>query len=169
MKTNAIPIVLFWLALTTIGQSQPPDGANDEPGTKALVVSEEVRETLVPLFSSIATADTSRATVELTAQSTLTGEVVNQQESTYQIASRRPDRFTIYLKEPNQRTRIYGSEESLTIVMSPRAYVQLPEPISIQDAAISLPVPLGPYPEPVLALTNLRNPRNLNHCGYWLT
>lgn len=120
---------------------------------RAAAVEEQARKVLRPLFSAIAGADVSRVTVQLKAVSSLAGEVLSEQSSTYQIASQSPDRFTIYYKDPGQRTRIYGDDKSLTMVMSPKAYVKLDQPLSIQDAVTSLPVPLGPYPEPILALS----------------
>ncbi len=131
----------------------------DEPAAVApgdvapVVVSESVREALVPLFSSVAMADVSRVTVDLAAESAVGGQVMNRQTSTYQIASIKPDQFTIYFKEAHQRTRIYRDAKSMTVAMSPQAYLRLSHPISIQQAAISLPVPMGPYPEPIMALS----------------
>jgi thiol-disulfide isomerase/thioredoxin len=122
---------------------QPPD----------FVLTDDVRDALLPLFSSIAQAKASRATVEMLADSLVGGSVVDSQNSTYHIASIEPDKFTIYLKEPEQRTRIYNDGKSLTVALSPEAYVRLPDAIGMQDAVTSLPVPMGPYPEPVLALT----------------
>ena len=78
---------------------------------------------------------------------------VDSQKSTYQIASMRPDMYTIYLKEPERGTRVYCDGEEMVVAVAPDAYYRLPQPISAQDAVTLLPVPLGPYPEPVLALT----------------
>ncbi len=116
-------------------------------------LTDEVRDVLSPLFSAIAEAEVSRATVEMTAESKMDGVVVESQASSYQIASFAPDQFTVYLKEPEQRTRIYCNGEKMIVALATDAYLRLPEPISNQDAVTSLEVPLGPYPELVLALT----------------
>ena len=116
-------------------------------------LSAEVRDVLLPLFSSIANADVSRATVEMSAESKMDAAVLESQTSTYQVASLSPNQFTVYLKEPEQRTRIFCDGQSMVVALGSDAYLTLPEPISNQDAVTSLPVPLGPYPELVLALT----------------
>ncbi|TWT81957.1 Thiol-disulfide oxidoreductase ResA [Planctomycetes bacterium CA13] len=125
----------------------------DENSKPKFVLSDDVREVLEPLFKSIADADVSRATVELSSDSVLAGQVVESKTSTYQIASRHPNKFTIYLKEPEQRTRIYEDGEKMTVALAPDAYYTIDESIRLQEAVMNLPLPMGPYPEPVLALT----------------
>ena len=134
-------------------QVEATDGPPAEDAPPSFVLTDEVRDALVPLFSAIAKAEVSRATVEMLADSLVGGSVVESQQSTYQIASIQPGQFTIYLKEPEQRTRIYCDGKSMAIALAPDAYFRLPEAISMQDAVTASPVPLGPYPEPVLALT----------------
>ncbi|TWU40918.1 redoxin domain-containing protein [Novipirellula artificiosorum] len=130
--------------------SKPPaQGAEKE----RFVLSDDVRDVLQPLFASIADADVSRATVELSTDSVLAGQIVETKKSTYQIASKHPDQFTIYLKEPEQRTRIYCDGKKMVVALSPKAYYQISEPLDLQDAVLNLPLPMGPYPEPVMALT----------------
>ena len=125
----------------------------EKPSGPEFVLTDEVRDALVPLFSSIAKADVSRATVEMLADSLVGGSVVESQKSTYQIASIHPNQFTIYLKETEQRTRIFCDGESMVVALAPDAYFRLPEAINTQEAVTDLPIPLGPYPEAVLALT----------------
>jgi thiol-disulfide isomerase/thioredoxin len=81
------------------------------------------------------------------------GTVVESKKSTYQIASIHPNKYTIYLKEPEQKTRIYSDGKEMVVALALDAYFRLPETISTQEAVTSLPIPMGPYPEPVLALT----------------
>ena len=134
----------------------------DEPDTRKkpeqtakseFVLAEDVKAALVPLFSTIAKADVSRVTVELSSETVFGGAVVDSRKSSYQIASIHPDKFTIYLKEPDQRTRIYNNAEGMTIALAPESYFELPESMYTQEAVSELPVPMGPYPEPVLALS----------------
>ncbi|WP_231617229.1 redoxin domain-containing protein [Novipirellula aureliae] len=125
---------------------------NETAATK-FVAPDDVLEVLEPLFSSIEQADASRATVKVLTESVSGGQIVDSQESTYQIASRSPDRFTIYLKEPNQRTRIYGNEKEMIVRLAPEAFYKIDQPVGLREAVVALPLPMGPYPEPVLALT----------------
>ncbi len=116
-------------------------------------LADEVRDALLPLFKTIANADVSRTTVELSAESLIGAEVIESQTSTYQIGSISPDKFTVYLKEPDQRIRVYCDGEEMIVAMSPEAFFRAPEPIQTQQAATNLPVALGPYPEAVLSLS----------------
>lgn len=116
-------------------------------------ISDEVRETLMPLVQSIRDAKVSRATVSMLADSVMSGEVVESRKSTFQIAAKAPDKYTIYLKEPEQRTRVYCDGKELVVAVAPDAYFRVPEVTSIQKAVTGLTIPLGPYPEPLLALT----------------
>lgn len=133
-----------------LAESAPDAEAPNEP---TFALTDDVREALVPLFSSIAKADVSRATVEMLADTLVGGSVVESQKSTYQIASIHPNQFTVYLKESEQRTRIYSDGKSMMVALAPDAYFRLPEVLNTQQAVTELPVPLGPYPEAVLALT----------------
>ncbi len=132
---------------------EPAETGGNSDAAAAFEPSDEVRQTLLPLFSSIKKADVSRVTVQLTADSLLDGSVVDSQESTYQIASASPNRYTVYLKEPDQRTRVYCDGKSMSVAMAPDAYFRLPDVIGLRQAVTDLPVPLGPYPEAVLALS----------------
>ena len=68
-------------------------------------LTQQVNDALLPLFKSIADASVSRATIELSAESSMKGTVIERQSSTYHVASEAPDKYTVYLKEPDQRTR----------------------------------------------------------------
>jgi thiol-disulfide isomerase/thioredoxin len=163
-RRSAFAMLLCWTTALPAdqpgGKTAPPEqqvdaGENPPPQDTppAFELTEEVRDALVPLFSTIAKAEVSRATVEMLVDSLVGGSVVESQKSTYQIASIQPDKFTVYLKEPEQRTRIYCDGKSMAIALAPDAYFRLPEAMSMQDAVTNSPIPLGPYPEPALALT----------------
>lgn len=149
---------------------QPPSNPNDKSGDKRgdkgsdkrgdvgngsadVELNKELQSILEPLFDSILHADASRATVEMLADSVMNGQVVQTETSTFQIASSRPNKFTVYLKQPEQRTRLYCDGKKFVAAMAPDAYFELPAVIDVQQAVTDLPVPMGPYPEPVLALT----------------
>ena len=139
-------------------QPKPASAESDptgDPGAKtdAFQLSDRVGDILSPLFVAIKTAQVSRATIEVLSDSLMSGRIVDSKKSTYQIASKSPDHFTIYLKEPSQRTRIYNDGKSMVVALAPDAYFRLPDPLTNVAAVLGLPVPMGPYPEPILALT----------------
>jgi thiol-disulfide isomerase/thioredoxin len=156
----AVVSFLWCVTLTTQSFGDDPKAKSDDRSSKStpnqqgsFVLKPDVRDALFPLFKSIADADVSRVTVEL-ASETLTGaQVVDSQISTYQIGSKAPDHFTIYLKEPHQRLRVFCDGKEMIVAMSPEAYFRAEDPIQTQRAVTALPVPMGPYPEPVLALS----------------
>ncbi|WP_442508043.1 redoxin domain-containing protein [Novipirellula sp. SH528] len=127
------------------------DAAPSEP--PAFVLSDDVRDVLEPFFASINKADISRVTVEMLTESIVQGKVVESRKATYQIASKHPNKFTIYLKEPDQRTRIYCDGEEMVVALSPEAYYRIDDTLDLQQAVVELPVAMGAYPEPVMALS----------------
>ena len=155
-RDTIAPLLLVFLLMAGAAADDPQqtDQAAAEADQPAVfVLSDEVRDALMPLFSSIGQADVSRVNVRLSADSLINGAVVDSQESTYQIASTAPNKFTIYLKEPDQRTRVFSDGKSAVVAMAPDAYFRIADPLDLQQAVTDLPVPLGPYPEAVLALS----------------
>lgn len=156
---NVVPLDVAVLRADDPPASDPKDAETastgeqvSDPEQKPFVLDDQVRDAVSPLFATLAKAKVSRATVEMVAESKMKDEVLERHASTYQIASSDADQFTIYLKEPEQQTRVYCDGTSLLVALEADAYLKLPEPISNQQAVTSLPFPLGPYPEPVLAL-----------------
>ncbi len=115
--------------------------------------SDAVKAAVLPLFTAIADADHSRAKVELTVETVMHGEIISKERSTFQIASKFPDQYTIYHKSEDGSKRIYSDGETSTVALSPQAYYELPSIRNNQSVVTSTPISLGPYPEPVLALT----------------
>ncbi len=157
---------LFWcflglvVVLPSIAMADKSKADGKKPSKKSvsknsfsIEITEEVRDALMPLIDSIAEAKVSRATVRMLTDSVMSGEVVESREATFQIAAKNPGKFTVYLKEPEQRTRVYCDGKRMVAAMAPDAFFRLSSVPSIQDAVTSLSVPLGPYPEPLLALT----------------
>jgi len=157
LRIVVIPVAIatVWLFdSTSVMSDDSPEKQPQPPTSKPeFVLQDDVKAALVPLFSTIAKADVSRVTVELTSETVLDGAVIDSRASSYQIASIHPDRFTIYLKEPDQRTRIFCDGTEITVALAPDAYYRIPEAMSTHDAVADLPLPMGPYPEPVLALS----------------
>ena len=94
-----------------------------------------------------------RATVELTVRSTVGEESLGGENSVYQLASLAPNLYTVYLKSSEQSFRIFCDGKDTSVLLSPTAYYKTPTAESLQAVVSNLPVPLGPYPEPVMALT----------------
>lgn len=141
---------IFILSLSlrhSFAQDGPP------PDQKVDASMQTAIDAIGPLLQQIKTAKSTRASVELSADTVVDGAVINSQISVYQIASQTPDQFTVYLKDDKQRTRIYCDGKSATIALSETAYTELENPIAMQEAVFQLPIPMGPYPEPVMALT----------------
>ncbi|QDV43026.1 hypothetical protein Enr13x_28780 [Stieleria neptunia] len=143
-------MVLMMAVRPTCGQDQKTPDA--EPAKAAEAVAPAVAA-LQPLFRQLVQAKSTRATVELSADTIVDGAVINTQTSVYQIATQVPDQFTIYLKDEQQRVRIFCDGVTATIALSERAFTVLEKPLAMQQAVFELPLPMGPYPEPVLALT----------------
>ncbi|OYP35942.1 hypothetical protein CGZ80_09235 [Rhodopirellula sp. MGV] len=106
-----------------------------------------------PMFDRIRQAKSTRAAVEITEETIVGGAVIGSKTATYQIASTAPQSFTVYYKSDQQRSRVYNNNDQATIAISPEAFCHLAKPNGMQDAVFGLPFPMGPYPEPVLALT----------------
>lgn len=115
--------------------------------------SEAVKAALLPLFTAIADAERSRAKVELTVESVMHGEILSRERSTFQIASKFPNQYTIYHKSEEDSQRIYSDGKTSTVALSPHAYYELPRVWNNQSVVTSSPIHLGPYPEPMLALS----------------
>jgi len=148
-----LPSACMLIAAVCSADEAPSKRDKPQSAATKFVAPDDVLEVLEPLFNSIQQADVSRATVKVLTDSVSAGQVVDSKESTYQIASRKPDLFTIYLKESNQRTRIYGNANEMIVRLAPEAYYKVDQPISLNEAVVALPLPMGPYPEPVLALS----------------
>ncbi|TWT94357.1 redoxin family protein [Neorhodopirellula pilleata] len=147
-----LPLCAAWLFSPTPhlihGQDETPN-----PDKEAFEASDEVKSILVPLFSQISKADMSRAKVELAVETVMNGEIVSKEESTFQIASKYPASYTIYYKSAEDRMRIFSDGQLSTVAMSPEAFFELPDVLDCQAVVRSSPITLGPYPEPMLALT----------------
>ena len=146
-------LCLFILAGNVLGDEKKVASKQAANKDFSIQIPEDVRAALIPLLDSIRKAKVSRATVRMLTDSVMSGEVVESRESTFQIAAKDPGKFTVYLKEPEQRTRLYCDGKQMVAAMAPDAFFRLPQAPTIQEAVTGLSVPLGPYPEPVLALT----------------
>ncbi|GAA5511134.1 redoxin domain-containing protein [Novipirellula caenicola] len=149
----ASPVVVGSADDTGGTAAQKSSADSNASKSAAFTLSDEVRKVLEPFFASIHKADVSRVTVEMLTESIVQGKVVESRKSTYQIASKHPDKFTIYLKEPDQRTRIYANGKEMVVALSPEAYYRIDDRLDLQQAVVELPIAMGAYPEPVMALS----------------
>jgi len=132
-------------AAATTDAAPPPD--QPLPGEAA------VRDALRPVAEALRKATRSRATVELTTRSMIDGRVVASEKSNFQIASQTPNLYRVHLKAEQQQLQVVCDGQQASVLLGNQAYYQAPAPESLQHAVTDLPVPLGPYPEPLMALT----------------
>ena len=132
--------------------SAPDNSASNNPAP-TFELSDEVRDAVLPLFRRVNRADVTRVTATMLFDTLVSGRTIDSTRSTFQIASTDEGKYTIYLRQPDQRTRLYSDSKDSRVALAPDAYVDLPETLSNQQVVIRPPVILGPYPEPVLALS----------------
>ena len=165
-QATILGICLAGLAcIGNVGSAQDAKSPRDKPPTKeeqtkkkdeaatGFVLQDDVREALLPLFKRVNSAKVTRTTVEMLNDSLIAGREVDRRGGVFQIASQAPDKFTIYLKEAERRTRLYCDGKSLIAAMTPEAYVELGDAVDLQSVVTNVPVIMGAYPEPVLALS----------------
>lgn len=120
----------------------------DDPAARAQAV-----ELLQPLADAIAEAKQTRATIELTSRSMIHGQVIASEQAIYQIASQAPNRYNVQLKGGDQMLQIVCDGLQANVVLGGIGYFQVAAPATLQDVVPALPLPLGPYPEPLMALS----------------
>lgn len=138
---------------TTKAATTELEVGDSDASEKTFQPSEAVKAALLPLFTAIADADGSRATVELSVETVMHGEILSREQSTFQIASKFPDQYTIYHKSEVDSKRIFSDGKISTVALAPQAYYELPHVWNNQSIVTGAPVEFGPYPEPMLALT----------------
>lgn len=120
----------------------------------ALAAERTAAETaLRPLADLIKSGTSSRATVECTSRSMILGQVTSSEKSLYQVASKLPNQFRVQLKSEAETLQLISDGKLVSVLLADQGYFQIPSPQSLQDLVGVLPVPLGPYPEPIMALT----------------
>jgi len=162
LKIDVIAAVIFLstsvASFHLLAQEAPPSdqaiiakpSSDDDEQKKAC---EEARKTLDIVGQILKSAKVSRATVELTTRGKIGDEVVQSQQAVYHIASAAPNLYTAYLKSSDQSFRIFCDGTETVVLVSPTAYYKVETEKELQAAVTNLPAPLGPYPEPVMALT----------------
>jgi thiol-disulfide isomerase/thioredoxin len=108
---------------------------------------------LQPLVKAIAAATQTRTTIEMTSRSMINGQVVASDVAVYQIASKKPNLYSIQLKGGDQLLQIVSDGKLASVILGGTAYYQVPAQESLQPVVTESPIPMGPYPEPVMALS----------------
>ena len=147
-KYFSIFLLVVMAAYAPLARAQPTGPAD---ATKAL--TDAAIAAFQPLRSAIMAAKVSRATVRMTVRSMLGEETLQEDESVFQVASAAPNRYTVFLKSTDQSFRIFCDGKKCAVLCSPTAYYPAEVGKDLQAVVASLPAPLGPYPEPVIALT----------------
>jgi thiol-disulfide isomerase/thioredoxin len=140
-------------AATTATGGGADGGANAGADANIAAGRAEVQAALSNIATAIKQATRSRATVELTTRSMIDGRVIASETSLFQIASKTPNLYRIHLKGDQQQIQIVCDGELASVVLDAKAYFQVDPPASLQAVVISQPAPLGPYPEPLMAMT----------------
>ncbi|MCD0462639.1 DUF2092 domain-containing protein [Roseiconus lacunae] len=145
---------------TTVADITAADKTDDsdsqdpvQPAEEPPAIDDKTVEAIDALFDRLRQAKSTRTTIKVAEETIIEGAVIGSKESSYQIASTAPNQFTVYYKSEQQRTRIYNNETTATIAITPSAFTSLEQPLKMQHAVFELPFPMGPYPEPVLALS----------------
>jgi thiol-disulfide isomerase/thioredoxin len=133
---------------------EPAEKPADKPAAAPAAEGRpEVEAALKPIADAIKNAKRSRATVALTSRSLIAGQVVASEVNTYQVASKTPNLLSIQLKGEEQSLQVTSDGKMSSVLLGGIAYFQVDAPATLQEAVIEAPVPLGPYPEPLMALT----------------
>lgn len=145
--------VAVWIGIGCLVASS--NALADTPAEKAApaVDQTEAIEALQPLVKTLKEATQTRATVELTSRSMINGQVVASEVAVYQIASKKPNLYSIQLKGGDQLLQIISDGKIANVILSGTSYYQVPSQSSLEPLTTESPIPLGPYPEPVMALT----------------
>ncbi|MGV3486717.1 MAG: TlpA family protein disulfide reductase [Planctomycetaceae bacterium] len=152
-------VLLIASANFTAAQEVAQDAADLQAAVDAVPapspkpIDDAVAAALEIVGQKIHAAKVSRATVELTSRARIGEQELTNDKAVYQIASAAPNRYTVYYKAESQSFRVFCSGEELAVLVSPQAYFKAMAPESMQSVVNDLPVPMGPYPEPIMALT----------------
>jgi thiol-disulfide isomerase/thioredoxin len=125
----------------------------DAEDAKEDAARKEALDAIAPLANRIRTAPASRATVELATRSLINDQELSIEKAVYQISTGAPKLYACFFKSPGQSFRVYCDGKSVGVQIDEDGYFMTAPPESLQAAVTNLPAPLGPYPEPVMALT----------------
>jgi thiol-disulfide isomerase/thioredoxin len=153
--TNRLLFIASYIAIAWTITTASSHTLADEPQEKVTTANDQsaAKAALQPLVQAIGQATKTRATVELTSRSMINGQVVASDVAVYQIASKQPNLYSIQLKGGDQLLQVVSDGKISNVILGGTAYYQVPAQTSLQPLVTESPIPMGPYPEPVMALT----------------
>lgn len=147
--------VAFGIAIGCMITTQTPSTFGDAPQETDAPAKDQSKAiaALQPLVKAIKDATQTRATVELTSRSMINGQVISSDVAVYQIASKKPNLYSIQLKGGDQLLQVVSDGNIANVILGGTAYYQVPAQATLQPLVTESPIPMGPYPEPVMALS----------------
>lgn len=131
------------------------EAATQEP-VKVLTAEQipaEVRAAVEPLFNRIEKAERIRATVKMNVVTSIGEEVLGRNQGLFQVASQIPNLMALSAKFDSDAVRLISTGDSLIIELSDTEYVEIDAPATLNAFVASMPLQLGPQPEPMLLLS----------------
>lgn len=110
-------------------------------------------EAIRPLTKIIADSKSSRVTIESTVRTMLAGQVTGSEKQVYQVASLGPNKFRIQYKTDSEAFQLVSDGSQLFAILGEVGFFRALPPKSLQEVVASLALPIGPYPEPIMALS----------------
>lgn len=146
-------VAILCLAPTT-GLAQVADeAAENQTAPLVPVIEPAVRQALTPALSRLTSAEKLRTTVQMTVTSAVADEVLGKNQGLFQLASQRPNRLALAAKFDTEAVQFVCNGEKLYVRLSTKDYLELPAPTVFEELITTMPIQLGPQPEPMLWLS----------------
>jgi len=150
----AVSVVAVFCALLFVGvataqvPSEGPTCGDPQTGER-----NSFEEAIRPLTKVIADSKSSRVTIESTVRTMLSGQVTGSEKQVYQIASLAPNKYRIQYKTASEAFQLVSDGSQLFGILGEVGFFRALPPKSLQEVVASLALPVGPYPEPIMALS----------------
>lgn len=145
----AVFCALFFVGVATA--QVPAEGLNR--GDQQTGERKYFEEAIRPLTKIIADSKSSRVTIESTVRTMLAGQVTGSEKQVYQVASLGPNKFRIQYKTDSDAFQLVSDGSQLFAILGEVGFFRALPPKSLQELVASLALPIGPYPEPIMALS----------------
>lgn len=149
-----VSVVAVFCALLFVGVAtaqMPAEGLNR--GDQQTGDRKYFEEAIRPLTKIIADSKSSRVTIESTVRTMLAGQVTGSEKQVYQVASLGPNKFRIQYKTDSEAFQLVSDGSQLFATLGEVGFFRALPPKSLQEVVSSLALPIGPYPEPIMALS----------------
>ena len=149
-----VSVVAVFCALFFVGVATaqvPAEGLNR--GDQQTGERKYFEEAIRPLTKIIADSKSSRVTIESTVRTMLAGQVTGSEKQVYQVASLGPNKFRIQYKTDSEAFQLVSDGSQLFATLGEVGFFRALPPKSLQEVVSSLALPIGPYPEPIMALS----------------